>query len=68
MSGTPAISAGKTTNHDIIQVITNIIMLSMIMAISLLSQWSCSNRSVPIFSKAVDVFVHFLELIWFFAE
>jgi hypothetical protein len=33
---------GKTTKSEIIQTITAIIMLSIIPAISLRSQWSCS--------------------------
>jgi len=46
---------GSVVNSEIIHTIIPMMALSIIPAMSLLNQWSCSWRSVPIFSKAVDV-------------
>lgn len=46
---------GSGTKIRIIVIIIPIIMLSIIPAMSLRSQWSCSSRSVPIFSNVVDI-------------
>jgi len=64
--GTPVITKGSMKRVKMIAVVMPIIMPSITAAMSLLSQWSCSSRSVPIFSKAFDVAAHLKRFSLFY--